>query len=77
MERYFTPDFELDDPSWGARRSGLEGARAMCDALRAVGENVQLEILHIIEQGDLLGNAKKTPARSSRSRASVFSTLAH
>lgn len=54
VERYFTPDFELDDPAWGARRSGLEGARAMCEALRAIGENVQLEVLHMIEQGDLV-----------------------
>jgi predicted SnoaL-like aldol condensation-catalyzing enzyme len=54
VERYFTPDFELDDPSWGARRSGHEGARAMCQALSAVGENVQLKILHMIEQDDLI-----------------------
>lgn len=54
VERYFTPDFELDDPASGVRRSGLEGARSMCDALRAIGENVQLNILHMIEQGDLV-----------------------
>jgi predicted SnoaL-like aldol condensation-catalyzing enzyme len=52
VERYFTPDFELDDPSYGARRSGIQGARAMCEAMSAIGENVQLKILNIIEQGE-------------------------
>jgi predicted SnoaL-like aldol condensation-catalyzing enzyme len=52
VERYFTPDFELDDPAFGVRRSGIEGARAMCEAMAAVGENVQLKILHMIEQDD-------------------------
>lgn len=52
IERYFAPEFELDDPGTGVRRSGIEGARAMCEALRAIGENVQLKILHMIEQDD-------------------------
>ena len=50
VERYFTPDFELDDPSVGVRRSGHAGARAMGEALAAIGENVQLKILHMIAQ---------------------------
>lgn len=52
VERYFTPDFELDDPGAGVSRSGHAGARAMCDALAAIGENVQLQILHMIEEAD-------------------------
>lgn len=52
VERYFTPDFELDDPSAGVRRSGHAGARAMADALAAIGKNMKLEILHMIEQDD-------------------------
>ena len=43
---------ELDDPGSGARRSGHDGARAMCEAMAAVGEHVQLEVLHMLEQAD-------------------------
>jgi predicted SnoaL-like aldol condensation-catalyzing enzyme len=52
IERYFTPDFELDDPGSGARRSGHDGARAMANALAGLGESVRIEILHMIEQDD-------------------------
>jgi hypothetical protein len=52
IERYFTPDFELDDPGSGARRSGHDGARAMANALAELGESVRLEIVHMIEQED-------------------------
>ena len=54
VERYFTPDFELDDPGSGARRSGHEGARAMANALAGLGDSVRLEILDIIEERDLV-----------------------
>lgn len=54
VERYFTPDFELDDPGSGARRSGHDGARAMGQAVSALGPPVKLEIMHMIEQGDLV-----------------------
>jgi predicted SnoaL-like aldol condensation-catalyzing enzyme len=50
IARYFTPDFELDAPADGARRSGYEGARQMVEALSKLG--VRLEILHMIEQDD-------------------------
>jgi predicted SnoaL-like aldol condensation-catalyzing enzyme len=52
VERYFTPDFELDDPGAGVNRSGHAGARAMCEALAAIGEHVQLQVLHMLEQVD-------------------------
>lgn len=52
VERYFTPAFELDDPGSGARRSGHAGASAMCEALAAFGEGVQIEVLHLLEQDD-------------------------
>jgi len=54
VARYFTPDFELDDPAFGVGRSGHEGALAMWHAMAAVGENVQLEILHVVEDDDYL-----------------------
>jgi predicted SnoaL-like aldol condensation-catalyzing enzyme len=54
VELYFTPDFELDDPGAGVQRSGHEGARAMIEAIAAIGEQIQLQILHMIEQDDYL-----------------------
>lgn len=52
IEKHFTPDFELDAPADGARRSGYEGAREMAAALSKLGSHVRLEILQLIEQGD-------------------------
>src|ERR1700742_3656711 len=52
IPRYFTPDFELDDPGSGARRSGHDGVRDMSNALANLGPGVKLEILHMLEQGD-------------------------
>lgn len=54
IERYFTPDFEFDDPRSGARRSGHDGARAMANALAELGESVRLEILRMVEQDDFV-----------------------
>lgn len=52
VERYFTPDFELDQAGAGASRSGLAGARDMVNALYALDPGIQLEILATIEEGD-------------------------
>lgn len=52
VERFFTPDFQLDDPGAGAWRTGHDGARDMANALAAWGPNTRLEILHMIEQDD-------------------------
>jgi len=53
VERYFAPTFRLAQPN-GAHREGLAGARAMVDALCALGEHVRLEILAMVEQDDLV-----------------------
>jgi predicted SnoaL-like aldol condensation-catalyzing enzyme len=53
IERFFAPDFRLDQPG-GVHRVGLAGAREMAAALHAMGESARLEILEMIEQGDLV-----------------------
>jgi predicted SnoaL-like aldol condensation-catalyzing enzyme len=74
VERYFTPDFELDDPGSGARRSGHDGARAMADALAGFGDSVRLEILHMIEQDDCV--AVRYAVRSEGADPSIGATIA-
>jgi predicted SnoaL-like aldol condensation-catalyzing enzyme len=53
VERYFAPTLRLIQPV-GANRSGLEGAQAMVDALYALGDDVRLIILELIEHGDMV-----------------------
>lgn len=52
IDRVFAPEFSLDQAGTGASRSGLAGARAMTDALYALGHDVRLEILTLVEEGD-------------------------
>jgi len=51
VERYFAPNFQLRQPG-GRDRAGLAGARDMIDALVALGEQVHLRILAMVEQDD-------------------------
>jgi predicted SnoaL-like aldol condensation-catalyzing enzyme len=51
VERYFAPTFRLRQPN-GPNREGLAGARDMIDGLFALGEQAQLTILAIVEEGD-------------------------
>jgi hypothetical protein len=53
VERFFAPDFRLEQPG-GVDRAGLSGAREMVDAWFAMGESAKLEILAMIEEGDLV-----------------------
>lgn len=69
IARYFTPDFELDDPGSGARRSGHAGARDMAEAVAKLGHEVKLEILHMIEQGDYVAVRYAVTSRGAEPRA--------
>ena len=51
VTRYFTPSFRLNQPG-GRDRAGLSGAQEMIDAMYALGEQVQLNMLAAVEQGD-------------------------
>ena len=51
VARFFTPDFRLVQPG-GVAQHGLKGARAMLDAMLALGPDVQVTILDTIEQAD-------------------------
>lgn len=51
VERYFAPNFQLWQPG-GPDRAGLAGAKDMIDALHALGDQVHLTILAMVEQDD-------------------------
>jgi SnoaL-like domain len=51
MWRFFTEDFQLEDPGAGVIRTGLDAAQRMMEAVRALAHDGQLEILDMFESG--------------------------
>ena len=51
VARYFTPDFRLDQPG-GVPQRGHAGARAMLDAMLALGPDIHVTVLDMLEDGD-------------------------
>ena len=52
VPRFFTEDFQLEDPGAGVARTGLDGAQGMMEALRALAHDGHLEILDMFESGN-------------------------
>jgi hypothetical protein len=51
MWRFFTEDFQLEDPGAGVIRTGLDAAQRMMEAVRALAHDGQLEILDMFDSG--------------------------
>lgn len=49
---WFTEDFRLHDPQLPNWPVGHEGAQAMMNLFRALGEPIQVEVMDMIEDGD-------------------------
>lgn len=52
IEPYYADDYRLSDPNHAVWPRGRDGARRMVDAFAALAENLEVEILDMVEEGD-------------------------
>lgn len=54
LETYFSADFRLHDPAAPEWPRGAAGARLMLSSFMALGDDVRLRVLDMVEEGDKL-----------------------